>query len=495
MPGSDTEGVGESLNLNNEYISEVKDLDAIPTTHVTPPPTQVEEVEQINRIATSKEVRFEVANQVVKKLKRNWGRKVAKQQHQECNETSLKVTKQKVKSIKYAKRQQKWVDDRRLRRERNLQLIHGSAVMDSGTTSTVIKPNDNQYVIDTKVPSNKLFTVATGETARGGNQAVLKNGLRGKAAQAEMVPTLKHNSLISTSKLADENYYTVFTPTEVLVYDGKISPTKVPVWKGWRDQSTGLWRVPLCDKVENVNTDTALFTSEQMTESFGESINSVQNLPSKSEHVKYLHAALGFPTKETLLAAARANFLTSWPSLNVRNIAKHFPESDETQKGHMRHQRKGLRSTKVPILQANVTEEQRKTYEDELKTLKLKEKDIYVTVWEEKELIYTDQTGKFPHTSSRGNKYVMVLYYIDGSYIMMEPMKSRHENKMIRVHDILINRLKQQGFHPKKQILDNEISAAYKKAIKSHNMAHERVPKDAIDETQQKKPSKRPRAI
>ena len=140
---------------------------------MTPPPTQVEEVEQINRIATSKEVRFEVANQVVKKLKRNWGRKVAKQQHQECNETSLKVTKQKVKSIKYAKRQQKWVDDRRLRRERNLQLIHGSAVMDSGTTSTVIKPNDNQYVIDTKVPSNKLFTVATGETTRGGNQAVL----------------------------------------------------------------------------------------------------------------------------------------------------------------------------------------------------------------------------------------------------------------------------------------------------------------------------------
>ena len=148
---------------------------------MTPPPTQVEEVEHINRIAKSKEVRFEVANQVAKKLKRNWGRKVAKQQHQECNETALKVTKQKVKASKYAKCQQKWVDNRRMRRERNLQIIHGSAVMDSGTTSTVIKPNDNQYIIDTKVPSNKLFTVATGETTRGGNQAILKNGLRGKA--------------------------------------------------------------------------------------------------------------------------------------------------------------------------------------------------------------------------------------------------------------------------------------------------------------------------
>ena len=84
-----------------------------------------------------------------------------------------------------------------------------SAVMDSGTTSTVIRPEDAQHVIDTKIPSNKIFTVATGEQARGGNQARLKNGLRGAASQAELVPSLKHNSLISTSKLADANYHTV----------------------------------------------------------------------------------------------------------------------------------------------------------------------------------------------------------------------------------------------------------------------------------------------
>ena len=51
-----------------------------------------------------------------------------------------------------------------------------------------------------------------------------------------MVPTLCHNSLISTSKLADANYHTVFTPDEVLVYDGEVEPTKIPVWKGWRDK-------------------------------------------------------------------------------------------------------------------------------------------------------------------------------------------------------------------------------------------------------------------
>ena len=89
--------------------------------------------------------------------------------------------------------------------------------MDSGTTSTVIQPKDNKYVIDTEEPTNKIFTVARGEQARARNQAKLRINLRGQAADADMVPTLCHNSLISTSKLADANYHTVFTPDKVLV--------------------------------------------------------------------------------------------------------------------------------------------------------------------------------------------------------------------------------------------------------------------------------------
>lgn len=37
-----------------------------------------------------------------------------------------------------------------------------------------------------------------------------------------MASNLQHNSLISTIKLAGTNYYTVFTPTKVLVCDGKV---------------------------------------------------------------------------------------------------------------------------------------------------------------------------------------------------------------------------------------------------------------------------------
>ena len=83
--------------------------------------------------------------------------------------------------------------------------MEGTAVMDLGTTSTVIQPKENKYVINTMKPSNKIFTVATGEQARARNQAILQVNLRGQAAEADMVPTLRHNSLISTNKLADAN--------------------------------------------------------------------------------------------------------------------------------------------------------------------------------------------------------------------------------------------------------------------------------------------------
>ena len=175
-----------------------------------------------------------------------------------------------------------------------------------------------------------------------------------------------------------------------------------------------------------------------MTQAFHERTLSVYTLPSKADVVTYLHAALGFPTKETLLAATRAGFLTSWPGITMTTINKHFSESIETQKGHMKHQRHSIRSTKKPQLQPGVTEADKIALDMEMKTLKQKHRDIYIQVYEEKELVYSNQTGKFPTTSSRGNKYIMVLYYIDGSYIMMEPMKSRHENEMIRVHNILI---------------------------------------------------------
>jgi hypothetical protein len=48
--------------------------------------------------------------------------------------------------------------------------------------------------------------------------------------------------------------------------------------------------------------------------------------------------------------------------------------------------------------------------------------------------IYTDQTGKFPVLSSRGNKYLFVLYDYDSNAIMAEPIKSRTQSELTRTY-------------------------------------------------------------
>jgi hypothetical protein len=202
---------------------------------VTPPPTQVEAVELVNRIAERKEVQFKLTSDAIKKLKSNWGRKVAKQQHKQCNEMAMKIAKMQKIRAKSASRMQKRVEERRSRREAREeaeQVKKGTAVMDSGAMSSVFRPEDDEYVvIDTNVPSRKIFTMATGEKSRASTIAKLKRNPRGVAGFGDKVPDLQNNSLVSTSKLADENYSTLFTPTEVLVFDGEveIEPKRVPV--------------------------------------------------------------------------------------------------------------------------------------------------------------------------------------------------------------------------------------------------------------------------
>ncbi len=44
---------------------------------------------------------------------------------------------------------------------------------------------------------------------------------------------------------------------------------------------------------------------------------------------------------------------------------------------------------------------------------------------EAQRLMYTDQTGKFPKKSSKGNHYIMVLIEIKRNAILVEAMKNR----------------------------------------------------------------------
>ena len=155
--------------------------------------------------------------------------------------------------------------------------------------------------------------------------------------------------------------------------------------------------------------------------------------------------------------------------VTVRNVNKYFPESNETQKGHMQQIKQGVRSTKLK----EIIDETFPTVQTEGK-----KRDIMIKVMDMKEIIATDQTGKFPVTSSREAKYLMVMCEIDGNVILVETMKSRTEGEMIKAYLTLVGRLRSAGIQPKHQILDNKASEEYKKTIKESGMTYKLVPPD-----------------
>ena len=72
----------------------------------------------------------------------------------------------------------------------------------------------------------------------------------------------------------------------------------------------------------------------------------------------------------------------------------------------------------------------------------------------------------------------MVLYRMDSNSIWAEAMKNRTEDEMILARDRALTRMRATGLTAVHQVLDNEASALYKKAITDSGMPYERVPPD-----------------
>ena len=288
--------------------------------------------------------------------------------------------------------------------------------------------------------------------------------LRTEAREAIVVPGLNTKALLSVSPLANAGYTTIFHPHKqgVTVHDKdsfKLTFKEPPVLQGCRNEA-GLWTVPLND---------AATISQSLD--IDEAAMNVYDLPSTKEVVRFLHASLGFPTEPTLLTAARKGNLVTFPGLTPENITKHFPESDETQKGHMRQSRQGVRSTKVPD-------------EDAMLGIKptpgVKHKDVYLRVFDvTKKSMYTDQSGPFPRKSRRNNQYIMVAVELDGNYIDAEPLKTRKAKDLTEAYQKIYQRWKATGvICPNWHILDNEAPAEFKQAIRENKCRVELTPPD-----------------
>ena len=59
-----------------------------------------------------------------------------------------------------------------------------------------------------------------------------------------------------------------------------------------------------------------------------------------------MHAVYGYPVKSTCIKAIKAGNYIRWKMLNECSVAKYYPETTKTLKGHLNQSRKNVRSTK-----------------------------------------------------------------------------------------------------------------------------------------------------
>ena len=327
-------------------------------------------------------------------------------------------------------------------------------MLDSGATSNFIQSADG---FELTGPSSKTVSTANGQLMRATMTALLPlTQLRAGAREAIVIPELKQ-ALMSVKQLADQGYTTIFHPhlEGVTVHDNdgfKLVISKPPLLQGWREKG-GLWTVPLAE----------------------EKAFNIYELPSTKEVIRFGHAALGFPTKPTLLEAIRNKNLVTFPGMSAENVNKFFPDSDETQKGHMKQSRQGVRSTKVIDEDAMLEAE---THPKPIPGVKLK--DVYLRVFDTtKKAMYTDQPGRFPITSPGGHKYTMVAVELDGNYIDAEPMKSRSAKELTEAYKRIYSRWKATGvICPNWHVLDNEAPAEFLDAIRANGCRVEKTPVD-----------------
>ena len=90
--------------------------------------------------------------------------------------------------------------------------------------------------------------------------------------------------------------------------------------------------------------------------------------------------------------------------------------------------------------------------------------------------IYYDHTGKFPVTSIRGQKYLIIMCEVDSNTILEEPIKNKNENLIICTYQTLLNRLRGCGIKTERHVLDNDIPDLYKEKIKGNGIKYELVP-------------------
>ena len=146
--------------------------------------------------------------------------------------------------------------------------------------------------------------------------------------------------------------------------------------------------------------------------------------------------------------------------MTAKLVSKYLIKSVASAKDHLDQQNKNCRSTQSTTLNNN--KHDNLLYENvipipitkrtNLVFLSIKSSQDYSPIRK----ISTDQTGRFPILSNKGNRYIMLMYDYYSNGILVHPMNNRTATEITNAFVFSYERLSRAGLKPRFHKLDNE---------------------------------------
>jgi hypothetical protein len=317
-----------------------------------------------------------------------------------------------------------------------------------------------------QLPTKTIIQPAGGRMFTTKTLQLLLNKLPDAAREAHCAPGIINN-LVSVSVLCDAGCEVFFHSTGCEVtFNGET------IIRGWRDLRTNMWRISLLgDGGSNIIPDDDDNFAEEVTmPSF--IANGIYECNNTDQLIQFYHATMGYPVISTWCKAIDAGYFRGWPSLTSKRARRFIKVVEETEMGHMDQRRTGIRSTRATTKEPDSMEPVPQTPTND------RSHEVYMTITDMDGKLYSDQTGRFPITSNRGNCYVVIFFAADGNYIKSYPVKSRHRTQLLKAYEEVYAFLRIRGYRPKLHKLDNETSRDVEDFIAEQQASIQYTPAD-----------------